>query len=325
MNNRIRDLFSPPVRLILKILGGIALLISLYSATDSYLVENARLWLTEGLENSGKLGVSLAKGNYLYSEIFTLIIIAIFYILIFSIIMSIYFVFIYVTQNGNEYRKYRKDHDFITANTNKFINQFYGENIPPLDFTKIYYNCFVEANGDSRVTQKITFRAIDDKAHFWTFWIDADDDSPAVDSISELKLFVKSEGPNSDVAVIPLSNDGRKKRIAIFFIPGIPPNEERTIEIEFQWPGFMNQLRKQNSSDFYWGFKAVGRQETDVCVRIYLDKAFGQVNCQNIGAHIAPRFLKRVQWGEKGIYWEYANPAENIANKEFRFRLETTN
>ena len=124
-------------------------------------------------------------------------------------------------------------------------------NVGRLDTTAVNEVYTIKENGDTTVEAVFRIELLDEPAHFWRYWINADRESNPVTILRDIHFAVIDHDSGKKLDWLPIKNDERNKMFAVFF-PEIRPETAKTLRVSFAWPGYMRRLIDLGATSFHW-------------------------------------------------------------------------
>ncbi|MGH9962717.1 MAG: hypothetical protein ACREBC_37315, partial [Pyrinomonadaceae bacterium] len=137
----------------------------------------------------------------------------------------------------------------------RIANELYWEGRTNYHFSNIHSLTSIDAYGDGIVKDTLSIVADEKPLHLWksTIWVEKE--AKEVPFLEQLDLEVEDiTGGDLSIVFLPVQNEGRRKEFCIFFLPHIKPHEHRTIQITYQWPGYVLGFLKTKKVDFEWDY-----------------------------------------------------------------------
>jgi|TARA_B100000315_G_scaffold260169_1_gene319667 hypothetical protein len=274
-------------------------------------------------------GKAFAQGNYEFSRTWSTVIV----ILIVVIATGVYAAIVHARRsNGStsseselvhlrtQYQKVREEYDSAIQNGAQIIRQFYPAGSRPLHhFSEINSNAFVDRNGDTTFTTIYEIGAKNEPIHFFSTEIFADPEADPVSLLNDISFEANDLGV--DNVVYQLTQDQpRVKEVWIVFLPQIPPNGKRRIEVKYSWPGFSNRFLEKGEMEAGWGASNASPDTTcDLRYAVDFHKELGDVSCENRGSMLAGATLVKTKNTQGGTTWIYS--ASNVQLSDSNIHL----
>lgn len=119
--------------------------------------------------------------------------------------------------------------------------------------TYLVYNDFT-----TEVNRKYQLKASKAVVHFWEVKIFVNATAQPMNYLDEIEFKVESgdKEQGKDVVYLPIENDGFRKRVIIYFLPPMKPDEPkpRTITVKYKWPKMLAQVGEIGEEPFEWEF-----------------------------------------------------------------------
>lgn len=199
--------------------------------------------------------------------------------------------------------------DFIIAADNITSYLYPGDRaIPRFNILDINVTYHVFPNGDTTVNALFHINCVQDLAHFWRYWINADPESPEITTFGKLRFSAEDGDSGRKLDCLPMKNTAKHKVFAIFF-PEMLPGDFRKISLSYTWPGFMNKLLAKRKAEFDWRYTS---QNPDVATNIHkkwiFHPGFNKVDCR-ISGHNSPTSSLTYNRERHSQIWIYSDPS----------------
>jgi hypothetical protein len=174
----------------------------------------------------------------------------------------------------------------------------------------------------TEVTRKYEIRAAQDPIHFWEIGMGVNSDAPAVDYLDDIDFKVTSSG--GEIVYLPIENDGRSKKVVLYFLPRIDSTEANTrcICISYKWPNMMAQMGRLGEEASGWVFESV---DTIPLVRMsfFLEPGTKKnLECEISGTIYNGTRMEKATHGEwPGFVYEVSNVPAGRNQYGIRLRL----
>ena len=173
-----------------------------------------------------------------------------------------------------------------------------------LDILKLSISHIIEADGTTSVKRLYVLACPRERAYFFPFYIVADEESDAIEGFEFLGISAHDISTGQELAYIPIDDEPRLKRFAIFF-EAIFPGQEKRIELKYKWPGLMKQVLARGSTEFWWLYNVASEgSTTDVNYQWLFKPGFPPVIVHLIGDHHGSAKLSSFV-SEEGVHWLY--------------------
>ena len=139
----------------------------------------------------------------------------------------------------------------------------------------------------AEVHRRYAIRAGDTHLHLWIPSLDASGDAEPAADFADIQFRLIGRDINAETVYLPSTNDRFHKSPCIFFLPPIPPGEEREFEIVYLWPGMVRGMQRFNWEDFSFSFGRTAAIE-EFEFEVYLEDGTGGTlsNCKQIGVNL---------------------------------------
>ena len=186
---------------------------------------------------------------------------------------------------------------------------------------KVAITYLIGKNGDGTITENRILRASGDPVHYWEYRTRTEEDSPPAKFLRDIGFRLTEKNPKCRAVYLPLVNNLREKKVAIFHLPRMEPEEPepREIEIKNTWPKLFQPLLLKNKDTCTHELNSkgvVGLFE----LTIYHDPDLGDIECELVSQPPAGEFKllnTESQSGWPG--WRFA--VENAPADRFLYRL----
>jgi hypothetical protein len=172
------------------------------------------------------------------------------------------------------------------------------------------------------VTRKYEIRAAQDPIHFWEIGMNVNSDAPPVDYLDGLDFKVTSSG--GEIVYLPIENDGRAKRVVLYFLPRIEPGEANTrcVLISYKWPKMLAQMGRIGEEASGWVFESVD-PVPKVRMSFFLEPGTKKnLECEISGTIYAGSTMEKATHGEwPGFIYEVSNVPAGRTQYGIRLRL----
>jgi len=204
-------------------------------------------------------------------------------------------------------------------------NQVYDDAKPRLNYASTKGTYRVRENGDLLVSKHIILQADDKEGPFWTFYASGDKSSSPVESVDDLKISVLADDAQTDLLFITLEDEPWKKKIAVYFLPQLKPNETRGFRLYYEWPGSFAKLIETGTTNYDWQNRASSSDSIgDFYAEWIFDKNLGEVLCQNTGSK--PTGLQLSRAGEQyPCRWIFQGRGIPLGNTPLELTFSTGN
>jgi type III secretory pathway component EscS len=188
----------------------------------------------------------------------------------------------------------RQQVDAYTDTLRKIVRKLYpAQESPPYRLDRADYRITVEENGDVRIRREEHIRATTpDPLHYFTVWIHADDGASRVESFEEINFRAEDVGPN-EAMHLPLEDNPRKKKVAVFLLPRAQETEEtpRKIITTYEWPSYMWGLSEKGQDEWTYGFKRSVEAVDEIRFTFDVHEALGRIGVEYLGPPLANDFI----------------------------------
>lgn len=213
----------------------------------------------------------------------------------------------------------RNEYADVMNNSYKVVHQLYRqEEKPRHHICEMDVEWNIKKNGDTTNIGIFKLKGLDEPANFWEHCIVADDESDAISYLRPIKLNVEDLG-ETDVTYLPFSLTEREKKLTIYYLPQIAPDEARTIRISYNWPGLAKRLLVERRLDIDWNYKVKDATlPTKVRVKVVFDPAFTNIEGVISGISLPNASLNKTTGPLGETTWEYYCPNCSFAGEDYR-------
>lgn len=184
----------------------------------------------------------------------------------------------------------------------------------------------IDSNGNGTITSVYTIAAKSEPVHFWTHKIWVEENTPKVPTFIDMQLEVTdiTEDGRYEVVTLPACDNSHYKEISIFFLPHILPNEARTIQINYRWPGYVSGLLKNDEVEFEWAYESSSSEiATKIGFTVEFDSALGDIQCKRHKIKDVPNSrLRSTKLSDGNVKWTYKNDSANISQHKVNLRFK---
>jgi hypothetical protein len=175
------------------------------------------------------------------------------------------------------------------------------------------------------VTRSMLLRATEKPIHFIEIQQRVESAADPVEYLDDISFKVRDESGHQ-VVYLPAFNDGRFKRVVLYFLPFIDPSEPepRKIVISYSWPQMLRQLQTTKQELFAW--RIVSREPVgNVDYRLFLEPGTGEhLECVIAGPQSGEQALKEETHPEtKWPGWVYSIKNAPAGDYALYVRLRT--
>ena len=226
-------------------------------------------------------------GRFLYPKNwFSFCIIFLSFVLLFPIVVLFRSYWETEEKTGTDMTGVRQDVNDIVRFAGSIISYMYSAdvNVGRVDTAAVSENYTIKENGDTTLEATFRIETLDEPAHFWRYWINADRESTAVNILRDLRFEITDHDTGKKLDWLPIRNDERNKMFAVFF-PEIRPAMAKTLQVSFAWPGYMRRLIDLGATSVHWVY--VSKTQTrrgPVRIEWAFPSSLGAVNCRFTGA-----------------------------------------
>jgi hypothetical protein len=168
----------------------------------------------------------------------------------------------------------------------------------------------IHPNYDGQIERKYSIRAIE-ALHFWEIKVVIESDASPQDFLDDIDFKVRDDKGES-IFYLPTENGPHSKFVALFFLPPLKPDEEKTIFVTYKWPGMFRLIEKQGFERFEWDLT---KQSSEIIPRVkysfFTDPALGKRAdasiCGWTGGTQALKNVTHPTFGWNGRSYEIAN------------------
>ena len=141
-------------------------------------------------------------------------------------------------------------------NMSLIVNQMYKRR--PVYKIEIF-RCEIHINreGDGEVSLHYRIRADREPLDFFVVALNAEGDAAPVQYLEEIGFKIKDIDRATSVTHQLFKDGPREKRLAIFFLPRVEPDQTRSLDVSFKWPAMCRRLIG-GGEEFGWGFESQG-------------------------------------------------------------------
>jgi hypothetical protein len=165
--------------------------------------------------------------------------------------------------------------------------------IPQRQYDSIATMYLIHKDFTVDVTRTLMIRATEKPIHFVEIQQRVETPADPVEYLDDMSFKVKDESGHQ-VVYLPALNDGRFKRVVLYFLPFIDPEEKeaRKIVISYSWPRMLRQLQMTKQELFTWHI--VSREPVGtVDYSLFLEPGTGeQLGCVIAGTQSGEQALK---------------------------------
>jgi hypothetical protein len=190
-----------------------------------------------------------------------------------------------VQRARQELRSHQSSYRDTVHATHRMCNQIFGTpNITRHNYVKIAANYRIDRNGNARVQKTLTVKAGPEPVYFLKLYVDGRPNAVPVATYEMIKFRVRVNSGDPAISFLPISDEAQRKEFALFFLPFIPPDEERTFTISYDWPRFFSGLQRNGIDEFFWDNKGhdVG-MSTSFDASFEFDESYGALTYEVIG------------------------------------------
>jgi hypothetical protein len=226
--------------------SGISLLI--YMSTDLNHLLVTRLELNSD-------GPTL-NGSYLFPKNLFIICVVLTYI---SLVTSFVLIFMNLdakkVSTETELIGLRQDLEDAIRFANNITESIYpgDKDVPRFDILDVSVRHVIWDRGDTDVEATFLLKCIKETAHFWTYWIEADEESDEIKFLRQLNFQVVDVEIGQKLDWLPTQSAETTKVIAIFFREFLPGTQKQ-LRISYRWPGYMKKIIGLGAADFHWRY-----------------------------------------------------------------------
>ena len=212
----------------------------------------------------------------------------------------------------------------LLAALREIVEKLYSaENYPEYVFDEIEYVMEFDQDGTGVVSRREQMRANSRPIPFWTQGIFADPEADAVEEFGDLAFVATQSTGKGKIVPVPITDEPRTKRIALFCLPSIDAAEPdaRAIATTFKWPGLGKKLLLAREMDWAWTVKPVNKFEA----AFYFHPTLTPIDCDTIGLVPAGGRLERATNAKGWPGWKYScdNAKADRFKYAFQFRRPT--
>jgi hypothetical protein len=219
-------------------------------------------------------------------------------------------------------KRLKGNKDRLVARINSVVNKLYGDaDVRRFNFTDITESYEVSARCDLRGSHRYVMKGGSDPTHFWRQVVFSDGSSPALESFEALGYSAKVLDAGKSVEYVELEDSDRAKAVAVFFLPEIKAGETRTLEVEYSWPGFMNDLITKDRSDFEIAYKSENLAATSKLELAFkFARALGEIEIQDITPKPAAAAWD-CQRSDNWTIWTLRSATYPLGGKSYKFEI----
>lgn len=209
----------------------------------------------------------------------------------------------------------KKRNDAHITSMKRIYSQLY--NISPAlrqNITRHNETFYVHANTDTDVEKTITIKALDEPVHFWSYFIEADEHSDPIDSLEDIHFSIAATDESTEIEISMLEDCPKLKKILVWFLPEISPNEGRTLNIHYSWPKFMANILELGQATYFWADRSRDtRVPGEFLLEFRFDWKLGDINCKNVGFR-APNLELSKSKNAIGTTWIFGGKKAPLGN-----------
>lgn len=225
---------------------------------------------------------------------------------------------------NKQVKRLRANKDRLVARIHSVINKLYGDaDIRRFNFTDIEEKYEINAHGDLKASCKYVLQGGTEPTQFWQRSFYADDSSPALESFEALGFQAKliNPQPKESVEHLELVDRDRSKAVAVFFLPEIAPGQQRTLQVEYAWPRYQQDLISKDRSDHEISFTSQDPNATcNVKLVFSFARGLGDVVIADVTARPSSAnwtCQKSDQWTE----WTMTSSTYPLGGKQYKFEI----
>lgn len=222
-----------------------------------------------------------------------------------------------------ELKQLRALYDDLLSFSKNVMQNFYDENddLMRTDPKKIDILMIIETNGFAFIKREYDLYCPAKPAHMFSIWFDADDETPGIRGHREHRFRAKDLTRDREMDWIPTHDTLRRKEFIVFF-PEMQPEETKTIEIKYAWPGYLNKLLKKGTVEFSWAHRSASPDTTAEMTFEWLFKSGFPPVRGKIRGNVSQTATLKIQQRDEGVAWVYHNPREILDKKNYRVLFE---
>lgn len=213
----------------------------------------------------------------------------------------------------------------LNANREIVDKLYTAEDYPEYLFEEAVYIVEIGDAGNGKVMRRERLRARSASVSFWTQGMFVDPEADGVDNFADITFTAVQVGGIGKVVPLPVADDPRGKRVALFHLPKIEAGESepRTVETKYEWPGLMKKLVQTGAADWswtLWSAEPVKRFEAG----FYFHPNIGQVECSQTGLIPKGAKLELAKNAQGWVGWRYTcdHARADRFKYSFEFRLK---
>ncbi|MFM8532606.1 MAG: hypothetical protein ACKOEC_03285 [Acidimicrobiia bacterium] len=168
----------------------------------------------------------------------------------------------------------------LNANREIVDKLYTAEDYPKFVVEEMRCTMRIDRSGVAVVTRSERIRAEQAPVTFWTLGISVDAEANGAESFHDIKFASRQTTGSGKVVHLPVRDDLREKRVAVFPLPKLDATETepRTIETSYRWPGLMNRLFLNGEAEWFWTLGAV-RPVKLFYAAFYFEPSHGAIDC----------------------------------------------
>lgn len=191
-------------------------------------------------------------------------------------------------------------------------------------FRHVRYTYNVSRDFSAEVHRRCTIRAGDAPLHLWVSSVNASSDAKPAATFADIQFRLMSRDINSDVVYLPAENDHFNKFACVFFLPPVPPGQEREVELNYCWTGLFLGLQRNGWEDFSYPLKSAGMIEEFELEAFLEDGTGGYLKASEIGLKLPGSAITAAanDRGWPGFRYRAANIQPELLSEEIVARVE---
>jgi hypothetical protein len=206
----------------------------------------------------------------------------------------------------------------------KIYHQLYKDlNLRRQSYVEIVSEYKIDDKGNNSVRQRIVLEAELEPVQFWLYQIIGDDVSKPMESIKDIDLKIRCLENGVGLEVVEFEDFPRYKSVIIWFLPEIAPNQRRTLEITYSWPGLWYELIQKGRTTYRIYYQGRSRLARGLLSKKFMfDLDVGNVGCEITAAN--PSGIELNYSTELGSQiWEFRGKDVPIANTPYELTFTT--
>jgi hypothetical protein len=234
------------------------------------------------------------------------------------------------TQAQSDRTALQKQMEAIVSETVRTVSKISRQMFPAIagvkgkTFRFVRYSYHLSRDFSAEVHRRCTIRAGDAPLHLWVSSVNASSDSEPAATFADIQFRLISRDINSEVVYLPAENDRFSKFACVFFLPPVPPGQEREVELVYRWTGLFLGLQRNRWEDFSYPLKSAGTIE-EFELEVFLeDGTGGYLTGSEIGVKLPGSTVTAASndRGWQGFRYRATNIPPELLSEEIAARVE---